>query len=67
MGLRAASCAKHSNSQREREGKMARQTKIKRERLIRKSLGGHGNAQKAHMGKEARGCGLDSGGPQHAL
>lgn len=46
---------------------MARQTKIKRERLIRKSLGGHGNAQKAHMGKEARGCGLDSGGPQHAL
>lgn len=60
MGLRAASCAKHSNSQkREREGKMARQTEIKRERLIRKGLGGHGNAQTAHMGKEGRGCGLE--------
>lgn len=26
-----------------------------------------GNAQKAHMGKEGRGCGLDSRGPTHAL
>lgn len=41
---------------------MARQRKMKRERLIRESLGGHGNAQKAHLGKEGSGCWLDSAG-----
>lgn len=50
----------------EREGEIASQSKIKRGRLIRQSLGGHGNAQKAHMDKEGRGCGMDSEGPPHA-
>lgn len=55
-GLRAASCAKHSNSQRkERAGKIAG--------LIRQSLGGH---WRAHVGKESRGCGMDCEGPPHA-
>lgn len=60
-------CKTFKLTKREREGEIARQTKIKGERLIRQSLGGQGNAQKAHMGKEGRGCGLDSGGPPHAL
>lgn len=61
-------CKTFKLTKRESEGKMARQTKMKRERLIRQSLGGHGNAQKkAHMGKEGSGCGLDSEGPAHAL
>lgn len=46
---------------------MARQRKMKRERLIRESLGGHGNAQKAHLGKEGSGCWLDSGGSPYEL
>lgn len=60
-------CKTFKLTKREREGKIARQAKIKRERLIRQSLGGHGNAQKAHMGKEGRGYGLNGGGPPHAL
>lgn len=63
MGLRAASCCKTFKlTKREREDEMARQRKMKRERLIRESLGGHGNAQKAHLGKEGSGCWLDSAG-----
>lgn len=37
-----------------------------RERVIRQSLGGHANAQKAHLGKGGRGCGPDSQCPPHA-
>lgn len=35
-------CKTFKLTKREREGKIARQAKIKRERLIRQSLGGHG-------------------------
>lgn len=37
---------------------MGKQTKLKRERLIRKSFGSRQKALKAHMGKEVSRCGF---------